>query len=227
MKSWSLYNREEKLRIDDLNIEQVKIILLAISTRRMHEWYACQSGDLSWKPLAEIPEYFNEVKSIQDETAPIKMAIGGDASVTHRIGKTKTTTKTKSKAKVKAKPAAAPQPSSGANAMIDGANILTIHDLVVDKAQTKERRTARRYARQISFQVSKDQNKFISQTVDISMSGLSLREPLPSWVPRSFSAILKLNQYSITIHCEKVDDQKLKITGAESWDLIRQWIVNW
>lgn len=226
MKTWSLYNREEKLRIDDLSLEQVKIILLAISSRRMHEWYACQSGDLSWRPLAEVPEYFNDVHSIQQETASMAKAAGQDFAVGRqtRIAGIKTETKTK---KTKPRLKAVPSPKPDAQGEIDGGLIQTVHDLIVDKAQTRERRSARRYARKISFQVTRDQGTFISETVDISMNGLSLREPLPAWVPRAFSATLKLNQYSINIQCEKVSDQKLKITAAESWDLIRQWIVNW
>lgn len=223
LKSWSLYNREEKLRIDDLTLEQVKIILLAISTRRMPEWYACQPGDLSWKPLSEIPEYLNEVRAIQDETVSMKKAIGGDV-----------VTRTKSKVKAAKSPSAQPkaktkvksQPKIDLNA-IDGANILTIHDLIVDKSQTQERRSARRYSRKISFQVTRNENSFVSQTVDISMNGLSIREALPSWIPRSFSAHLQLNQYKISIQCERVSDHQLKIIAAESWDLIRQWIVNY
>ncbi len=227
MKTWSLYNREEKLRIDDLSLEQVKIILLSISTRRMHEWYACLAGDLSWRPLAEVPEYFNEVRSIQQDTASLQKVAGQDFSSgrqTRVAGRTKTQTKTK---KTKPRLKAVPSPKPDASGEIDGGMIQTVHDLVVDKSQTKERRSARRYARKISFQVTKEQNSFNSETLDISMNGLSLREPLPAWVPRAFSATLKLNQYSINIQCEKVSDRKLKITAAESWDLIRQWIVNW
>lgn len=229
MKSWSLYNREEKLRIDDLNIEQVKIILLSISARRIHEWYACQAGDLSWKPLAEVPEYFQETEEIRGEATAFRATAGDEKSFTKIAGDTKTLTRTKKpvpkgKAKEKSIKKVTTAPHNG---MLDGANILTIHDLIVDKSQTQERRSARRYVRQLSFQVTRDQNTFVSQTVDISMNGLSLRNPLPPWVPRAFSATLKLNQYSIKIQCEKVDEQKLKIIAAESWDLIRQWIVNW
>lgn len=223
MKTWSLYNREEKLRIDDLSLEQVRIILLAISSRRMHEWYACEAGDLSWRPLSAIPEYLNEVQAIQHEVV-VKKAAGQDFIEAKVSKRDKTRSKIK---KPKASLKAVPTPKPDTNGEIDGGQIKTVHDLVVDHSQTKERRSARRYARQLLFQVTKDENRFISQTVDISMNGLSLKEPLPDWVPRAFSATLKLNQYSIRIQCEKVNEKKLKITAAESWDLIRQWIVNW
>jgi hypothetical protein len=27
--------------------------------------------------------------------------------------------------------------------------------------------------------------------------------------------------------CARVDDSKLKLMDADSWDVIRQWLVNW
>ncbi len=53
-RPWSLYNKAEKLQIDDLTIPEIKVIMLSISSSRMSEWYACQAGDPQWKPLKTV-----------------------------------------------------------------------------------------------------------------------------------------------------------------------------
>ena len=64
-KPWSMYNKTEKLRIDDLKTEHVKIILLAIPNSKMGEWYACQEGDLHWQPISAIPEFYEDVRQLK------------------------------------------------------------------------------------------------------------------------------------------------------------------
>lgn len=179
---WSLFNKEERLRVDDLTVDQVKVILLSISARRLHEWYACQEGQNHWLPITSIKEFKDKEEVTATETIPIKAAVGADG--------------------------------------------LTDPTLLVDFSATKERRSARRYTRKLGFRVQMGPNTYLSQTVDVSMNGLSLETELPPWVPRSFQAQLSLNQEAISINCEKVGPKKLKITGSESWDLIRRWIVN-
>jgi hypothetical protein len=107
-----------------------------------------------------------------------------------------------------------------------GADGMTDPTLMVDFSATKERRSARRYTRKLGFRVQIGANTFLSQTLDVSMNGLSLETELPPWIPRSFQAQLSLNQDVISIQCEKVGPKKLKLTGSDSWDLIRRWIVN-
>jgi hypothetical protein len=59
------------------------------------------------------------------------------------------------------------------------------------------------------------------------MGGLSLKEKLPEWVPKSFRAEISSHKNNVRVLCVKVDDNKLKLTDADSWDVIRAWLVNW
>src|SRR5665213_4129700 len=69
-KCWSLYNKEEKLRIDDLRIDQVRTILLAIPSSRTHEWYACREGDLHWQSLSDVPDFYEDAMTQKGHALP-------------------------------------------------------------------------------------------------------------------------------------------------------------
>lgn len=201
-KPWSLYNKEEKLRIDDLKPEHVRIILLAIPTSQMTDWYACQEGDVHWQPMGAIPEFYEDVRQIKGKM---------------------------SEAPPKQDPLAAPHPVARRPLFEDAPADMMKTDptLQVENSKTKERRTARRYMRNLDFKLVQDSNVFACETVDVSMSGLSLERELPSWAAQKFKAELSLNKQTVKIRCLKVSDTKLKITDADAWDVIRKWIVNW
>lgn len=198
---WSLYNKIEKLRIDDLKTEQVRIILLAIPTARMVEWYACREGDLHWHAITELPEFYEDVRAIKgvSVTEPAKQRRATDVKAQRR-------------------PLFEEAPAE---------LLVTDPQLSVVSTQTKERRSARRYARELQFEVSGDGQTFATNTTDISMNGISLNGELPAWVPKNFRARLGHNGAFIQILCSRVSGSKIKLKEAESWDMIRQWIVNW
>lgn len=208
-KPWSLYNKTEKLRVDDLRSEHVKIILLAIPNSRMSDWYACQEGDVHWQPISAIPEFYEDVRQLKGN------ALTGEAEVI--APKIETPPETEQK-------------QSPRRPLFEDAPddlLLTEPGLVVDSAQTKERRTARRYPRKLMFKVIQGGQSFQSETSDVSMNGVALAAQLPSWVPKTFRAELTMNKTNVRVLCTRVDDSKLKLMDADSWDVIRQWLVNW
>lgn len=204
-RPWSLYNKEEKLRIDDLKPEHVRIILLAIPTSRMGDWYACLEGDVHWQPISSIPEFYEDVRQIKgkpaDHAAPPKQD-------------------------PMAAPVAAPRRPLFEDAPED--MMKTDPTLQVENLKTKERRTARRYNRMLNFRINEGAGKiFDCETVDVSMNGLSLERDLPDWVGKHFQAELSLNNRTVKIKCTKVSADKLKLVDADAWDVLRKWIVNW
>lgn len=198
-KCWSLYNKEEKLRIDDLRIDQVRTILLAIPTAKIGEWYACQEGDLAWQSLSNVPEFHEEAMALKGNHPTLKLT-GSDDS-----------------APVRSSPPRRPLFED-----IDMAG----GTLEIESIQTKERRTARRYVRNLNFKIGGDK-KFACATADISMSGASLKEKLPSGVEKTFKAELSLDGTKIKVLCSKVSDTSVKILECDGWDVLRNWIVNW
>ncbi|MGE4130061.1 MAG: PilZ domain-containing protein [Bdellovibrionales bacterium] len=195
--TWSLFNKVERLRIDDLRTAQVKIILLAIPTRKMKDWVACRSGEIHWRSLRDIAEFCDDVQAIKGEATVMRPAAG--------------------EAKSARRPLFEDPPLEMESAPT----------LMVEKQTVKERRSARRYNRQLEFAIQIGENAFSCETVDLSMNGLSLAEDLPDWVPPIFRAHLAHNEQVSKIRCERVNSIQLKILEAESWDLIRRWLVNW
>jgi hypothetical protein len=200
-KCWSMYNKEEKLRIDDLRVDQVKTILLAIPTSKIGDWYACREGDMSWQSLADVPDFYEEAMTSK----------GKDPHLA---------------AKPLGPPAAKAQaPRRPLFEDVDDAADTTLQ---MEAVQTKERRTARRYVRNLKFRLSGTTGlKFDCETADISMGGVSLKENLPEQTPKSFKAELSLDGDSVRILCNKISGTAVKILEADKWDVLRNWIVNW
>jgi hypothetical protein len=206
-KCWSLYNKEEKLRIDDLRVDQVRTILLAIPNSKVGEWYACREGDLHWQSLADVPDFYDDAAASKghETTAPT------ESPGSRPKDNTPSTTKVS--------PPRRPL-------FEDGAPLDAETTLQVESVPTKERRTARRYVRNLNFRLLGTQ-KFECATADVSMGGISLKENLPAGTPKSFRAELSMNGSTLRILANKVSDSKVKILEADSWEVLRNWIVNW
>lgn len=203
-KCWSLYNKEEKLRIDDLRIDQVRTILLAIPSSRIRDWYACKEGDLHWQAIGEVPEFYEDAMAVKGTSEPAKQD-------------TETAEKPSAPAKAVRRPLFEDAPAGGEFETT----------LQVESVPTKERRTARRYVRNLEFKVTVPGTNFKCDTLDISMSGVSLKENLPASLPKSFRAELSLSGSVVKIHVNRITDNTLKFVEADAWDVLRQWIVNW
>lgn len=204
-KPWSLYNKEEKLRIDDLKPEHVRIILLAIPMARMTDWYACQEGDVHWQPISSIPEFYEDVRQIKGKPTDIP-------------------------APTKADPAATRQTDPRRPLFEDAPEEMLKTDptLQVENLKTKERRTARRYNRMLNFKINEGSGKiFECETVDVSMNGLSLERDLPDWVNKHFQAELHFHGRTVKVKCTRVSSTKMKLVDSDAWDVLRKWIVNW
>ncbi len=216
-RPWSMYNKVEKLRVDDLKPEHVKLILLAIPNAKMNEWYACQEGDLHWQPISSIPEFYEDVRQLKGT------ALTDDQA--QAIGKVQPPTP-----KADADAEDAPKKQNARRPLFEDAPedaMMTDPALMVDTSRTSERRSARRYQRKLMFRVIQGGKSFQTETEDVSMAGVSLNDQLPPWVPKTFRAELALNKTNVRVLCERVDDNKLKLKDADSWDVIRQWLVNW
>lgn len=214
---WNLYNKEDKLRVDDLTQEQVKTILLAIPSSRMAHWYACRGGDVHWHCLTEIPEFYEDVRAfrgVQDDapTAPPQVA----ASPTQPK---------------QSSPPPVPgneQKETNQRALFEAGD-LTSPTLAVELANTRERRSARRYKCRLEFKVIQGGKSFLSETQDVSMTGMALKDGLPTWLPKTFRAQVSLNGQALSIvaaRIDKADSTRLKIIESESWDVLRRWIAN-
>lgn len=210
-RSWSLYNKVERLRVDDLRPEQVRTIMLGIPSSQVHNWYACQEGDLHWVALQSLPEfhvdYMGAAAIPEMDEPPLAKASGDNFSeplLTPSVPKTKPR-----------RPLFEDSPEP----------LLTNPALEVVKTEINERRSARRYHKKLAFSVLIEGQSFASQTVDVSMGGMSIRDPLPAWVTKHFRAQLMLNQQTVIVFCKRVSASQIRIMDCDSWEVLRHWIV--
>lgn len=207
-KCWSLYNKEDKLRVDELTLDQVQTIMLAIPAGRIDSWYACREGDLQWQRLAEVEEFYEEASEIKAR-APLE-----EQSVTRTL----TATGTETYIAPKARAAIKKVPISEAKTRVEKPPTL--------EAIARERRSARRFVKNLKFRMVNGGNKFESETLDVSMAGLSLKESLPADAPKSVRANLELEGKRVKVLCNRISDRSLKILEADRWDLLRQWLIS-
>ncbi len=214
---WSLYNKEDKLRVDDLSPEQVKTILLAIPTSRMKDWYACRGGEVHWHGISEIPEFYEDVRALRGTTDS-----ANDVNVSADAAKN---------VNGQAAPMPPARPAAPHRPMFEDAQTnMTSPTLAMDHVQAKERRSARRYHCRLEFKIIQGGKAFNSETQDVSMTGMALQEALPTWVPKTFRAEVSHNGQVLSIvaaRVEKASANRLRILEAESWEVLRRWIVNW
>ncbi|CAM5999393.1 unnamed protein product [Sphagnum balticum] len=209
-RCWSLYNKYEKLRIDDLRMDQVRTILLAISLNKMSDWFACQEGDLRWQNIKDIPDFYEDTRAHKGEL-PNERAVPA------------------SHAAEALPPAANAALQEVRRPLFEEApqeNNLT-STLAMEAENTRERRSARRYVRNLRLQIERATGVHEFATTDVSMTGLGLKEALPADVPKQFRAQLVCNGQTLRVICQRISAQQVRLTDAEAWDVLRNWIINW
>lgn len=211
---WSLFNQIEKLRIDHLKTRDVRIILLAIPASQVRHWYACQDGDQNWKPLLYVDEFYDDVQTNAKVPPVAKQEIPDKTPVP-------------SMAPAAAERNAAKPVKEERRPMFEEAPDLTADStLAMESIPAQERRSARRYLRDILFTIEgTDNQRFHCATHDISVTGLSLTSKLPDWAQKNFKGRLQSGSEVVKVFCKRVSDTQLKILEAEPWETIRSWIV--
>lgn len=206
---WSLYNSVDKIQIDDLKTEQVRIVLLSIPTVRMKDWMICKKGDVHWQSLLQAPEFFEDVRDLKGDTEGIDF-------------------EAPSNKKAPAPPSRRPLFE---DINLESEDTLSLMDENQSFAEVKERRTARRYVKTLELLIKSDGESFQTKTVDVSMSGLSVKDPIPSNLKKQFPAEISFKGHKLKVVLERVEDDqsgsKLKIKDVDQWDTLRSWVVGW
>ena len=213
-RTWSLYNRVEKLRVDDLRPDQVRTILLAIPPSQLSNWYACQEGDLQWVALESVSEFYMDSMANRQKASALPKASGDDSSnetpdfndVILPVSRAKTNQR---------RPLFEDAPDN----VIAG-------DFEVKSEDREDRRSSVRYPRKIEVRIVLGKKVFSTHTLNISMGGMKLAQELPDWMPRTFRAELALNGQSVYVFCKKIGPDQVRLMESDSWSMIRQWLVN-
>ena len=194
--SWSLYNKIERLRVENLSTAQVRTILLSIPTRRLDQWYACASDQLRWLPLADHATFFEDVRVFRGAEAAGHLQIARAPAPLKLVG----------------------APPEAPAEWIEGS------DFDLSTLALSERRAARRVSRRCEFVVAGGPGEFRSLTKDLSFGGLSIETALPAWVPKTFRATLSTAGKTAEILCTRVSDSNFQIVESDSWPVLHSWL---
>ena len=209
---WSLYNSVDKIQIDDLKTEQVRIVLLSIPTVKMKDWMICRKGNLHWQSILQVPDFYDDVRELKGDTQALKPGDLNDEPP-----------------KKSGNPAPPSRRPLFEDIDIDSEETLSLMN--AGQGDVRERRSARRHLKALRFEVVQGGKTFHTETVDVSMSGMSLEEGLPEWAKKEFLAVISLNDHKMKLRVSRVDEDKshtkLKIVDAEHWDVLRSWVVGW
>ena len=198
-KTWSLFQQPDEHRVDLLSLDEVKLILKSIPASRMNLWLARDQEASEWKSLYEFAEL----------GLPPRSAAG---------------------------PSVAPQIKSTGAASTMKLNEMATEDheffddftLEIDHAAVEDRRSSRRYNKAYSVLLEGGDQDFQTQTVDISLSGLYIEDPIPSWAGNVFELRLTREGEHLFILCSRVKigkGNKLIIEKISAPDLLRQWLL--
>lgn len=75
-----------------------------------------------------------------------------------------------------------------------------------------------RHEVKVPVEIIQGTQTFRTETLDISLSGLRFKDPIPDWVAGYFTVLFRLPQQSFEITCALVEDQKDKKNCAEVFD---------
>lgn len=184
---WSLYHKTERNQLDDLRTDQVEAIYAALPKAHRKEWLIWRESFQGWKAFEDFPEYIKALRNMKDPTAaPKPPQVNSD----ERTDRTRVSTSL--------------SPSSKDRTVVAK---FSAEDEVVNLSLQEDGLDTRdhmRFDKKFDIRLSYGKKFFASQTVDISLKGMLIKDPLPSGLPPFFSIEIKTSQGVVPVICSVV-----------------------
>lgn len=237
---WSLFHASEKNQLDGLRTDQVEAIFAAIPKSQKREWHVWKEGFDAWKPFEDFPQLVISLRKADDQPVETPPPFPTSTQAAE------TMTNTSSLAGVPSgKPAAAAKPTASkpttvqpisarakaAVAKNPGAptSKLVLEDedeeeleLSLVRSGVLEDRNNMRFDKIFEVRVFIGEDVYPNASVNISLKGMQLRDPLPKSLPRYFNVeIGKKGERAIPVVCSEVKSKdgspstRLKIESNE------------
>lgn len=195
---WSLYNAREKNQIDDLRTDQVEAIFAAVPQRQHADWIIWREGFSAWKPFEEFPQLLVSLRKLKEPFSlppPPSTAQTAKATQSAQVTQANRTT-------------SATKISKGINEIGEVSEVDIELSLVV--AAPGDDRGRGRYHKKFDVRIFAGDNVFETTTIDCSVNGMKVKDPLPSGLSRYFNVELVMGDRIIPLVCSEVksDDGK-------------------
>jgi len=216
---WCLYDNSKKRVIEGLLFDEARAVISSLETEVLEHWWAWRDDWADWKPVSEVAGLTEIIYRASATKYPDPSTLG---QVDSRL--------------------LAPQG-------LHSVESTSIEDLSVAKlsdANSKDEesdisnvtftlRSSKRFKKRYTVYIELDEKMFKSHTRDISVGGLNLEDPLPSWVQGHFKVrIGKPNsKKQIELKCCLVDldneerrrIQILPLQKVEDEKALEAWIA--
>ncbi len=178
--AWRLYDLRTNCQIDHLNIHQVRALLSSMNYERHCDWVCWDASLLEWKSVSHFPElkcsspdHDSSVTAISEEPVDEKMEIEY-SQVTETAPGARTAVGSMS------------EPDSHQSQNIQ---------------QYQERRRHKRWSVCVAVELSSENYKIWTSTVDVSLGGLRFQERIPKRFDGLFKARITKGGQSVEVNC--------------------------
>lgn len=197
---WSLFNRDEKNQLDDLRTDQVEAIWAAVAKGQRPQWMIWREGFKTWKPFEDFPLLLEDLRK-------------ASAAVPHPLPPEP--------------PKKIEDQEREIEAMLDNEFKLTT---TKRNPSLADNRKQGRYEGKFKVRVRAGEHVFRTYTANISIEGMLLQRPLPSWVPKYFTLELSLDDSTIPLLCSAAkgsgrDRSRVRIESNDNCEILRRWMV--
>lgn len=204
---WSLYHTTENNQLDNLRTDQVEAVHASIPKRCLQEWMIWRDGFESWKPLEDFPQLLISLRKVdQTQEAPPPPPA-----------------KAKPKKPNASKPASS-RPGAGKDPKdIDHLTSMTgLVDLAPSQTQADfeftepgpdlsfetpnslEERNNFRFEKSFEVRLIHGSQVYNNRTVNISLKGMQLQQPIPAGLPRYFNVEVRKGDKVVQVVCSVV-----------------------
>jgi hypothetical protein len=190
---WSLFHAKEKRQIDDLKTENVEAIFEILPVKDQRDWLIWKEGFRTWKPLSEFPQLLIGLRSSTQVAQPAQvMPIPPKITVT--TGKNLATP-------------------------LSDQDDSTVHFALSEDTGLGDRDT--RFPKRWDVRLVGEKKITTNQTIDVSMHGMQLRDPLPDDLANYFNVEVRAGSQKIPLLCSKIEtkdgapSRRIKIESCE------------
>jgi hypothetical protein len=203
---WSLFHTTEQNQLSDLRTDQVEAIYSAIPRKQRREWLVWRESFQGWKPFEDFPELLRALRNVRDPiAAPKPPSIASRGTGTGSSSRTGTGIGSGSGS------------SSGTKSRVRKGSVIDIPTTVTTMAAIEgeiegltiggtsvDSRTSMRFNKKFEVKIMDGKRVFKTATVNISLKGMQVKDPLPRDLPQIFNVEIKTIQGIVPVVCSEV-----------------------
>lgn len=182
---WCLYHSPEKNQLDDLRTDQIEAIFAALPKAQHGEWLIWKEGFTEWKPFSDFPQLLMSLRRAPEKkSAPPPLPKSGQSSE---------------------------DSDDGVDFSKVGKNIAVVDEpipenvqLAIESKGASDDRGRARYPKKFEVHIDVGDKVFKTSTVNISINGMRVRDPLPPRLPMYFNVEIRTKDHVIPLICSEV-----------------------